>query len=210
MRSRYVAFAGQLLDQLLTQSLCNRQGLVFTLACLEAAVIAAMTFLPSQSASLPLPRLHPSASVDPERLQPSSIFLVGILAVWIGSSIRATCYRYLGRFFTFQLSLQTDHKLVKDGPYAIVRHPSYVGACFLYAGVCLFQLAPCSLLSASGLWESTLGKVLGAVYVAHCVFVSCWLLARVPKEDAVLRKEFEDEWNLWAKQTPYKLVPYVY
>jgi protein-S-isoprenylcysteine O-methyltransferase Ste14 len=36
------------------------------------------------------------------------------------------------------------------------------------------------------------------------------LLNRMPKEDEVMHKEFGKQWEKWAKDVPYKLVPYVY
>ncbi|GAW00659.1 ICMT-domain-containing protein [Lentinula edodes] len=37
------------------------------------------------------------------------------------------CYRTLGQLFVFELRIQKDHRLITEGPYAYVRHPSYTG-----------------------------------------------------------------------------------
>lgn len=42
-----------------------------------------------------------------------------------GGILRVICFRVLGRFFTFDLAVQKDQKVIQSGPYAIVRHPSY-------------------------------------------------------------------------------------
>ncbi|CAF4350854.1 unnamed protein product, partial [Rotaria sordida] len=48
-----------------------------------------------------------STSIDPLPFNPMSV---------IGT---------LGAFFTFELTIRSTHKLIKTGPYAYVRHPSY-------------------------------------------------------------------------------------
>ena len=42
-----------------------------------------------------------------------------------GGLLRLHCYRTLGRFFTFDVSIHEGHQLVTTGSYSIVRHPSY-------------------------------------------------------------------------------------
>ena len=48
----------------------------------------------------------------------------------------------MGSHFTFELTLQKDHKLVTSGPYRIVRHPSYIGIYAFYLGSDLVYLVP--------------------------------------------------------------------
>lgn len=33
---------------------------------------------------------------------------------------------------------------------------------------------------------------------------------RMEREDIVLSKEFGKEWNMWARRTPYKIIPSIY
>ena len=42
-----------------------------------------------------------------------------------GGALRVVCFKVLGRFFTFDLAVQSDQKVIQSGPYALVRHPSY-------------------------------------------------------------------------------------
>jgi len=51
------------------------------------------------------------------------------------------CYRTLGRHFTFQLSIKRNHTLVKDGPYAVVRHPGYTGYLLMVLGMLIWFLS---------------------------------------------------------------------
>jgi len=43
--------------------------------------------------------------------------------------------RYLGRFWSGNVELKPDHRIVETGPYRIIRHPIYACALVIYAGV---------------------------------------------------------------------------
>ncbi|KAJ3555567.1 hypothetical protein NM688_g2505 [Phlebia brevispora] len=137
-------------------------------------------------------------------------FLAGFLLLVSGSYIRATCYHTLGRHFTFHLSLQDGHELITHGPYAIVRHPSYAGHMLVAAGILLTQLGPSSYWTRMHFWGHTSGQIVGVVHILTTLFSVWVVLARVGKEDAVLRAVFKEKWDAWAERTPYKLVPLVY
>ena len=74
-----------------------------------------------------------------ERIGVSWPFLVGTLIASLGGLIRYKCYQALGHMFTFEVSIRRYHKLVTSGPYAIVRHPSYVGSILVVIGVLLIH-----------------------------------------------------------------------
>src|SRR3954447_9748471 len=68
------------------------------------------------------------------------------------------------RFFEPGVRIQTErgHRVIDIGPYAVVRHPGYVAACLLFAGIALslgslWALIPaglsCSLLILRTRWE---------------------------------------------------------
>ena len=74
----------------------------------------------------------------------------------------------------------------------------------------MVQLGSGSWLSENGLWETPVGRVVALVYIGRMAVMSTFLVARVPREDRVLREEFKEQWKEWSKQTPYRLVPLVY
>jgi protein-S-isoprenylcysteine O-methyltransferase len=54
-----------------------------------------------------------------------------------GLAIRWYSIVHLGRFFTVNVAIATDHRLIDTGPYRFVRHPSYTGALMAFLGLAL-------------------------------------------------------------------------
>ena len=55
-------------------------------------------------------------------------FAVGIVVMWAGIGLRLWAFRTLGRYFTFRVMTSHDQPVVTNGPYRLLRHPSYAGA----------------------------------------------------------------------------------
>jgi protein-S-isoprenylcysteine O-methyltransferase Ste14 len=65
-----------------------------------------------------------AAFIDALVLPGPWVFLVvGVVLAWSGILIRVAAKRTLGRFFVGAVLIQDDHRVVTDGPYALVRHP---------------------------------------------------------------------------------------
>lgn len=62
---------------------------------------------------------------DATKMAGSPAFLIGTLLVISRGLLRWSCYRYLGKMFTYEVPVQEKHYLVTSGPYSVVRHPSY-------------------------------------------------------------------------------------
>jgi len=107
-----------------------------------------------------------------------------------GMVLRAWSIRTLGRFFTVQVAIAGDHRLVDTGPYRLLRHPSYTGSLLMFVGYLLCY--------GNAL---TLAIVLLSVLA---VFVR-----RIVVEEAALAGNFGDTWTAYAKRT-WRLVPLVY
>ncbi|KIP11339.1 hypothetical protein PHLGIDRAFT_124981 [Phlebiopsis gigantea 11061_1 CR5-6] len=137
--------------------------------------------------------------------------VAGALLLVSAAILRVSAYRHLGRFFTYQLSIRNGHKLVKDGPYSIMRHPSYTALVAFFVGNAWYQLGPGSIWMRRGLWSSSLLMSFSVVHVCLAAYVSFVVtVLRVPKEDRMLKKQFREEWEAWSKKTPYRLLPLVY
>ncbi|KAH9858320.1 hypothetical protein C2E23DRAFT_770003 [Lenzites betulinus] len=182
---------------------------LMSLMAAETTTILAQHF-PSRLSTLLLSYLAPSAP-SPLTLAPTPRFFLTSALVLAGGLVRLWTYRTLGRFFRFQLSLVAGHRLVTAGPYAWVRHPSYTAATLCSWGNLLLLSGPGSYFAESGLGRTLWGRAAGAGVAAYLLFLhSNLMFTRVDKEDAVLRESFGEEWEEWAKRTPYKLIPYVY
>jgi protein-S-isoprenylcysteine O-methyltransferase Ste14 len=117
----------------------------------------------------------------------------------------------MGRMFTFELTIRKEHKLITSGPYSIVRHPGYTALFMIMCGysICLMGdgswLRECSGLALDG----TVTRVLISLWALNLAFVIAALISRTKVEDEMLKKEFR-EWDEWARQVPYRLLPFVY
>ena len=142
----------------------------------------------------------------------TSSLLLGTFFATVGAIIRSYCYRALGHFFTFQLSLRRaqGQRLCTSGPYAIVRHPSYTGLIMVIAAFSSWAAGPGSWLRESQWLTTPVGQAwFWAQNIANVYAVGS-LLLRTDVEDKSLRAEFEKDWIDWVENVPYKILPRVY
>lgn len=59
----------------------------------------------------------------------------GLIAVGLG--LRAWSIATLGRLFQYWITVQAGHRVITDGPYRYVRHPSYTGMGLMLIGMAL-------------------------------------------------------------------------
>lgn len=140
----------------------------------------------------------------------SAMFMAGCVMATLGGSLRFLCYHQLGRQFTYSLTIVDDHNLITTGPYAIVRHPSYIAWITFISGVLITQTCPGSWFAECGPSGSFFGCAAMAVWVVYNFYIVAMLPARMRREDEALNKQFGDKWVQWSRHTPYKLVPGIY
>lgn len=58
--------------------------------------------------------------------------LVGIVIMVVGLTIRIIAINQLHDFFSNTVSIRQNHRIIKTGFYAIVRHPSYTGSILVF------------------------------------------------------------------------------
>jgi protein-S-isoprenylcysteine O-methyltransferase len=97
---------------------------------------------------------------------------------------------HLGRFFSVDVAIASDHKIVETGPYRVVRHPSYTGL----------------LLQCAGL-----GVVLGTAFSLFVITVPTFLVLchRVRLEERVLLANFGNVYAAYARHTK-RLLPGIF
>ncbi|KIY44380.1 ICMT-domain-containing protein [Fistulina hepatica ATCC 64428] len=137
----------------------------------------------------------------------SPMLLVGCFVALLGGCLRLLCYKELGSMFTFEMSIRTNHRLITSGPYSYVRHPGYVGVILSVVGVALWHSSPGSWAIECGLYHTRIGCLMASLYVGITGSIIFALLRRMYKEDDALRQEFGPEWEIWAEEVPFKLIP---
>lgn len=116
---------------------------------------------------------------------------ITFLAISIfGSLFRAWSVAVLGRYFTWHIKIQPGQKVIKTGPYSLVRHPSYTGAWLLYVAALLFIQA----------WFS-------AILAAVLLYIA--FRRRIKYEEAILVRSFGDEYTDYSKKVK-RLIPMVW
>lgn len=99
-----------------------------------------------------------------------------------GLGLRTWAIRTLGRFFTLHVGVAAQQTVIRTGPYRWMRHPSYVGALLLFAGMALFLRA----------WlAATLGLPLLALFFRR----------RVKVEEQVLVAQLGDAYKEYQRST---------
>jgi len=147
----------------------------------------------------------------PDQLHVTPVSAIGVAMIVVGTWIRLSTFRYLGRYFRFEASIQKDHQLITGGPYSVVRHPSYSAFLLTHPGWILWQGAEGSWVRESGLWNTTGGQLIVLAYTVCVIFGTLYLtFMRMGNEDEALHKEFGKKWEEWAKDVPYKLIPGIY
>jgi protein-S-isoprenylcysteine O-methyltransferase Ste14 len=116
-----------------------------------------------------------------------AVAVVGALLALTGALLAAWAKTRLGRLFSPQLGVQQDHRLVTTGPYAIVRHPIYLGIIDFLVGTALFL--------------NDLGLLL-----AGMLFV-LYFAGQIRVEERQFAAHFGDEWTMYAARTP-ALLPF--
>jgi protein-S-isoprenylcysteine O-methyltransferase Ste14 len=178
--------------------------------------------MPSDVSSQVLTTFTGSPRTSLAAFAPSWSWAAGTGIAIAGGLFRLRAFRELGRHFTFQLGVLKDHELLTTGPFALVRHPSYIGLFGLLWGGVLATVAPGSWVRevlldgalahgfASGPWWVPYARALAAWAFTSRVIITIGTFVRIPREDAMLRRAFGKQWDDWAMRTPYRLVPGVY
>lgn len=114
---------------------------------------------------------------------------LGVFLFAIGGALRIWPVFVLGNRFSGLVAIQPGHRLVTDGIYGLIRHPSYLGLMIASIG---WALA----------FRSGVGLMLAAMTLPP-------LLARIRAEEALLRTEFGAEYEAYCARTS-RLIPGVF
>ena len=115
---------------------------------------------------------------------------IGVGVFCLGLALRWYSISHLGRFFTVNVAIVENHRLIDTGPYTWVRHPSYTGWLVAIAGLGL----------CVGNWVSL------AFLLVATLSVIVW---RIGIEERALRSAFGDAYASYEVKT-WRLIPYIY
>lgn len=68
--------------------------------------------------------------------------ILGLLLWFAAGGLALWSFRALGRFMTVSIRVSEGHRLVQEGPYAWIRHPTYTAVVALVVGLGLVFLDP--------------------------------------------------------------------
>lgn len=128
--------------------------------------------------------------------------VIGLIALF--APIRLGAYKHLGKNFTY--SLAAPNRLVTEGVYAWVQHPSYTGLIVVvYATMALFCRWDASVACympdfVAWFIAAVPFPTLMAVSVAVAGLIKL-ITTRVRQEEAMLKELFGDEWVQWNART---------
>lgn len=141
---------------------------------------------------------YPQISTFIDPLPLTTISILGYLMMIIGGLGRIWCYKTLGIFFTFEITIRNSHKLIKTGPYAYVRHPSYTFLCILIVGFLLVHQRLANFFPNNYLILILFGPI---GILTNCMLVLLPLSRRIVREEQELSKTFGNEWTQYASMT---------
>ncbi len=88
--------------------------------------------------------LFPAAAMTWHR---TALFGIGVTLILLGVALRWYAIWTLGRYFTRDVAVSADQKVVQNGPYRYIRHPAYSGTFLTMLGVGLAMTNWASLVA---------------------------------------------------------------
>lgn len=143
----------------------------------------------------------------------------------LGGGLRVLCFQTLGRFFTFDIAVSRDQKVIQSGPYAIVRHPSYTAMLLHQAGqsftVAFSPLVPpywrqraiwinVALTLFASVSTNSTGKRSVVEREYSSISYKTLINLRIRDEEKMLIAELGQEYKAYMRQVRHKIVPLLF
>lgn len=111
---------------------------------------------------------------------------IGISGVWI----RSSAMKALGRFYSRNVGVQGEQRIIQDGWYRYIRHPGYLGTFLTYLG---FAVSTASWLA--------IGINIVLFFLAYSY--------RIRVEEQTLTAGFGDDYRQYQART-WRVIPFLY
>jgi protein-S-isoprenylcysteine O-methyltransferase Ste14 len=121
---------------------------------------------------------------------PVGVRWIGVAMIAVGLAVRGWGMAVLGRYYTRTLRVVGEQRVVRRGPYRLIRHPGYAGSLLVWTGYCL----------GVGNWIT---------FVAVAVLMVVAYTWRINAEERMLAAHFGDDYRDYQRHTA-RLVPFVY
>ncbi|MCJ7789357.1 MAG: isoprenylcysteine carboxylmethyltransferase family protein [Candidatus Atribacteria bacterium] len=106
---------------------------------------------------------------------------LGTLFAFIGVVLWIYSQAVLGKYWSPQLQVQNEHKIITSGPYRVIRHPIYTSMFIWVIGLALFTA--------------------NMVFALLALLTIIGLILRVPKEEKMMIEQFGDEYKKYMQIT---------
>lgn len=116
------------------------------------------------------------------------IRIIGLIVYLIFSWIQIWAFKTLGEYYSQDIAIKKDHKLITTGPFKIIRHPQYFSQILVDIGAAL----------------ATLSFILAPLALVQIVI----MFLRASFEDKLLQKHFGNEFTAYKKKSGL-LLPFI-
>jgi protein-S-isoprenylcysteine O-methyltransferase Ste14 len=114
---------------------------------------------------------------------------VGVAVTLLGAGFAVWARNRLGRNWSGEITIKEEHRLIRTGPYKVVRHPIYTGLLAMYVGTAM----------VAGTWLAAAGVVLA--------MLAYWRKVRL--EERNLEEAFGAEYKEYSEET-WAILPGVF
>jgi protein-S-isoprenylcysteine O-methyltransferase Ste14 len=117
-------------------------------------------------------------------------YFAGLALIAAGLAVRWVAILTLRNYFTVNVAIRGDHRVIQHGIYRIVRHPAYLGSLISFAGLGIAFMNWLSLAAVLA------GSLIGFAY-------------RIGVEERALVAALGDEYRAYASRTS-RLIPGIF
>jgi protein-S-isoprenylcysteine O-methyltransferase Ste14 len=112
--------------------------------------------------------------------------IIGLIGVWI----RFSSMKILGRFYSRNVGMQGEHRLIQNGLYKYIRHPGYLGSFLTFLG---FAISSSSII---------------AIIINIILFFLAYSY-RIKIEERILVTLFGEQYKQYQSKT-WRIIPFLY